>query len=286
MDRVSSERLVQVNGVELCVETFGDGQDTAILLMMGRSGSMDWWEDELCERLAAGGRFVIRYDQRDTGRSVHYPVGAPTYSGNDLVADALGLLDAFDLSRAHLVGLSMGGALAQVAALEAPDRVASLTLIATSPAGPDPDLPKMAKETVARFTALAAPDWSDPESVLEYCVELSRAMAGDGRPFDEDAARALCRRVVARSIDIEASFANPDAVESTHRWRERLGEVRAPTLVIHGTHDPVFPPGHGAALADEIPGAELLLLEGAGHELPRWTWGVAVPAILEHTGRA
>jgi pimeloyl-ACP methyl ester carboxylesterase len=285
MDRVSNERLVHVNGVELCVETFGDREEPAILLMMGRAGSMDFWEDDFCERLTAGGRFVIRYDQRDTGRSVHYPVGAPRYGGSDLVADAVGLLDALGLARAHLVGLSMGGALAQVAALDHPDRVASLTLIATSPAGPDPDLPKMTKETVARFTALAPPEWADPESIVEYGAAFSRVLAGRGRPFDEPGTRALWRRAVARSVSIEASFANHDAIDRPDRWRERLGEVRAPTLVIHGTDDPVFPPGHGAALAAEIPGAELLLLEGVGHELPRWTWDVAVPSILEHTAR-
>jgi pimeloyl-ACP methyl ester carboxylesterase len=282
MHRVRNERLVHANGVDLCVESFGDRADPAILLIMGRSAAMDWWEDELCERLAAGGRFVIRYDQRDTGQSVHYEVGAPQYDGNDLVADAIGLLDAFDISRAHIVGMSMGGAIAQVAALDHPDRLASLTLVATSPAGPDPDLPNMAKETVERFTAIAAPDWSDPRSVVDHGVELARVSAGD--EFDEAAVRALWERVVARSIDVEASFVNPGAIEMGGRWRERLGDVRAPTLVIHGTHDPVFPPGHGEALANEIPDAELLLLEGAGHELPPPTWDVVVPAILRHTG--
>jgi pimeloyl-ACP methyl ester carboxylesterase len=286
MKRVSKERMVHVNGVELCVESFGEREDPAILLMMGLAGSMDFWEDDFCARMAAGGRFVIRYDQRDTGRSVHYPVGAPGYSGNDLVADAVGLLDVFGVARGHLVGLSSGGALAQVAALGHPDRVASLTLIATSPAGADPDLPDMPKEAAARFAALAAPDWSDADSVVEYGVAYARACAGDVLRFDERAWRELYRRVVTRSTDIQASFVNPETVESTGRWRERLGQLRAPTLVIHGTDDPMFPPGHGAALADEIPGAELLLLDGAGHELPRWTWDVAVPAILKHTARA
>jgi pimeloyl-ACP methyl ester carboxylesterase len=283
---VTGERLVRVNGVELCVETFGDRDDPAILLMMGRAGSMDFWENDFCRRLAAGGRFVIRYDQRDTGRSVHDPVGAPRYDGYHLIADAVGLLDVLDVARAHLVGLSSGGALAQVAALDHPDRVATLTLISTSPAGPDPDLPGMAEGAGERFAAIAAPDWSDPESVVDYGVAFSRVLAGGGQPFDEAGTRAVWRRAVARSASIEASHTNHDAIEGTDRWRERLGELRAPTLVIHGTDDPLFPPGHGAALADEIPDAELLLLEGAGHELPRWTWDEAVPAILEHTGRA
>src|SRR3954462_12804946 len=124
---------VQVNGVELCVETFGDRRDPAILLIMGGGASMDWWEDDFCGRLAAG-RFVIRYDHRDTGGSVSYPAGAPGYSGDDLVADAIGVLDALKAAPAHLVGMSMGAGLAQVVALERPELVSALTLISTTAA--------------------------------------------------------------------------------------------------------------------------------------------------------
>src|SRR5262249_50665600 len=135
---------VEANGGELCVDTLGAERDPAVLLIMGSNASMDWWEDEFCERLAAGGRFVVRYDHRDTGESVSYPPGAPGYSGPDLVADAAGILDALDLPSAHVVGQSMGGALAQVLALDDPHRVSTLCLIATSPSGPDEDLPGMA----------------------------------------------------------------------------------------------------------------------------------------------
>src|SRR6266540_1958073 len=131
--------IVHANGAELCVETFGEQSDPAVLLIMGAGASMDWWEDEFCERLAAGSRYVIRYDHRDTGQSISYPPGAPGYTGGELVADAVGVLDALDVRRAHVVGQSMGGALAQVMALDHPRRVASLTLVATSPAGPDAD---------------------------------------------------------------------------------------------------------------------------------------------------
>jgi pimeloyl-ACP methyl ester carboxylesterase len=124
-----------VRGVELCAETFGDPSAPPLLLIMGSGASMDWWEEDFCERLAAGGRFVVRYDHRDTGQSVTYPPGKPDYTGDDLMADAVGVLDALGLASAHVVGMSMGGALAQLVALDHPDRVASLTLISTSPAG-------------------------------------------------------------------------------------------------------------------------------------------------------
>jgi pimeloyl-ACP methyl ester carboxylesterase len=107
MDRTRNDTIVHANGVPLCVETFGAAGDEPILLIMGAAASMDWWEDGFCERLAAGGRFVIRYDHRDTGRSITYEPGAPGYTGSDLVEDAVGVLDALGLPRAHVVGMSM-----------------------------------------------------------------------------------------------------------------------------------------------------------------------------------
>jgi pimeloyl-ACP methyl ester carboxylesterase len=130
-------RIIEVNGVDLCVDTAGDPADPAILLIAGMGSSMDWWwEEEFCQQLAAGGRFVIRYDHRDTGRSASYPAGAPGYTGADLAADAAGVLDAVGRRSAHLAGISMGGALAQQVALAHPGRVDSLMLISTSPAVP------------------------------------------------------------------------------------------------------------------------------------------------------
>ena len=280
---VVAEELLNVNGVELCAESFGDRGDPTVLLVMGSAASMDWWEPELCERLAAGSRHVIRYDLRDTGRSVTYPAGAPTYGGSELVADIIGVLDAYGSERAHLVGESMGGALAQVAALDFPERVASLTLIATSPAGPAPDLPSMTAEATARFSALATPDWSDREAVIDYVVAFARACASPSAPFDEGAAREVAAAAVDRSTDVEAMFTNHDLIDGPDPWRDRLGELAAPTLVIHGTDDPLFPLAHGEALAAEIPDAELLVLDAVGHEHPRRAWDRIVPAILERT---
>jgi pimeloyl-ACP methyl ester carboxylesterase len=282
----SKEKIVRANGVDLCVETFGDPADPAILLIMGAAASMLSWQDEFCERLAAGSRFVIRYDHRDTGRSVSYEPGAPPYALRDLVADGVGLLDALGLPRAHLVGMSMGGAIAQIAALDHPDRVASLTLVSTSPAAPgpdDPDLPPSPEETRAQFAGMTEPDWSDRAAVIDYLVEFERACASSSREFDEAAMRDLAGRVFDRTVNIEATMTNHFAMDGGDRWRERLGEVGAPALVVHGTEDPVFPYRHALVLADEIPGAHLLTLEQTGHELPRPTWDVVVPAVLRHT---
>jgi pimeloyl-ACP methyl ester carboxylesterase len=284
----SGERIVRANGVDICVETFGDPADPPILLIMGGAASMDWWEDGFCERLIAGSRFVIRYDHRDTGRSVSYEPGAAPYSLRDLAEDAVGLLDAFGLESAHLVGFSIGGWIGQLVALDHPDRVASLTLISTTPtAGPsDPDLPEMSQELQAFFAEeTSEPDWSDRDAMIDYIVEGERPFAGS-RPFNEAAIREIAARVFDRTTNLASSITNHAGIDSGERWRERLGEVSAPTLIIHGTEDPMYPYGNAVALAKEIPGAQLLALERVGHETPtphRALWDVVVPAILRHT---
>jgi pimeloyl-ACP methyl ester carboxylesterase/SAM-dependent methyltransferase len=275
--------MVCIDGVDLCVETFGERGTPPILLIAGAAESMEGWDPDLCRLLAGEGRFVIRYDYRDTGRSTSWPPEAPGYTGRDLVADAGGLVDILAGGRAHLVGLSMGGAIAQHLAVKHPELVATLTLISTSP-GPADDLPPVAERV---RTALAKPapepDWSDVDAVVEHIVESYRPYAGPSC-FDEAAVREAARRMVARTPNRGASAGNHWLLEGAGDVRSRLGEVRAPALVIHGSEDPLFPPGHGEALASEIPGAELLLLEGVGHQAPpRSTWDVVVPAILRHT---
>jgi pimeloyl-ACP methyl ester carboxylesterase len=282
----TAEQTVRANGIDLCLETFGHPGDPAILLIMGAGGSMLAWHEAFCKQLAAGSRFVIRYDNRDTGRSVTYPPGAPQYTGADLVADTAALLDALGIEGAHLVGMSMGGAIAQLAALQYPERVDSLTLISTSAGPGDPDLPGMADRLRARFAAPPpTPDWSDREAVIEYIIEEARAYAATTRPFDEAAWREVAGRDFDRSVDIASSMTNHMLADATERWRERLGALSAPTLIIHGDEDPLFPLAHAHALKSEIPNARLLVLEQTGHELPRRVWDAVVPAILAHTQR-
>jgi pimeloyl-ACP methyl ester carboxylesterase len=277
-----------VNGVELCAETFGDPSAPAIMLLGGATSSMDWWRTEFCERLADGGRFVVRYDQRDTGDSTTSPAGSPDYTADDLLADIVGVMDAFELERAHVVGVSMGGGMAQWLALEHPERVASLTLIATSsgPGGPDnPDLPPSEPRIVELFkNPPAPPDWSDREQVLDRVVEDNRPYAGP-LGFDADEVRAVAATVFDRSRDIEASMTNHWLIEGGgDPVRPRLGQIDVPALVIHGTADPMFPLPHGEALAREIPNARLVTVEGMGHEYPpRPAWDVVIGELLRHT---
>jgi pimeloyl-ACP methyl ester carboxylesterase len=232
--------------------------------------------------LADGGRFVLRYDHRDTGRSVTYEPGRPGYTGGDLVADAAGVLDAYELGAGHVVGVSAGAAFAQLLALDAPDRVLSLTLISTSPAVPIERALPPPTEEFGRYVSAAHVDWSDADSVIDNMVEYTRLLAGGERPFDEDAARDLMRRDVERARDF-AALQNHDAIPDDGHERGPLSAIVAPTLVVHGTADPMFPVEHGEALAQEIPGARLLRLQGAGHGLDRHDWDVVVSAILEHT---
>ncbi len=277
-----AERTIEANGVELCAEPFGDAAHPPILLIMGIGASMLWWEEEFCRMLAGGGRFVIRYDHRDTGRSTTHEPGQAQYTAADLTTDAAGVLDGFDISAAHLVGVSAGGGIAQELALDSADRVLSLTVISTSPATPgDRDLPPPTAE-FGRFVATAEPDWSNPDAVIDYLVDYSRILAGGARAFDEAQVRALVRRDVERARDF-AAVQNHDLMSHGEGSPRPLSSITAPTLVIHGTADPMFPVAHGQALAREIPGARLLRLEGAGHGLDRADWQPVARAIIEHT---
>ena len=275
--------MIEANGVQLCTSSFGDQADPSILLIQGVGASMVWWEEGFCRLLADGDRFVLRYDHRDTGRSVTYEPGHPEYTGADLVADAVGVLDAYGVGAAHVVGVSAGGAFAQLLALTFRPRVQSLVLISTSPAlSVAQELPS-ATEPFHKFLASAKVDWSDEASVIEYLVGYARMLAGEERPFDEEAARELVRRDIERARDIAASE-NHSAIASGALPPDPLSSIEVPTLVIHGTADPMFPPEHGQAVVEAIPGAELLVLEGAGHGVVRTDWEPIARAIIRHTG--
>ncbi|MEV0986073.1 alpha/beta fold hydrolase [Streptomyces sp. NPDC049949] len=281
------ERVIEEGGIRLCTESFGDPGHPAVLLVMGAGASMLWWDEGFCRALAGGGRFVIRYDHRDTGRSLTYEPGRPEYTGADLVGDAARVLDAYGVPAAHVVGVSAGGALAQRFALGHAARVLSLVLISTTPAvsGGGRVLPPPTAEFL-RFvsTSRATPhaDRSDADSVVECQVDFARLLAGGRRPFDEAAVRSLVRRDIRRAHDFAAAR-NQDLLPDGDPSPAPLSSIAVPTLVIHGTADPMFPLPHGEALAQEIPGARLLLLQDAGHGVERADRDAIVPAILEHT---
>jgi pimeloyl-ACP methyl ester carboxylesterase len=197
---------------------------------MGIGGSMLWWEEGFCGLLADSGRFVIRYDHRDTGRSTTYEPGRPGYTEADLRGDAIALLDGYALPAVHLVGVSAGGALAQLLALDFPERVLSLVLISTSPATPgDRDLPPPNRE-LTRFVRAATVDWSDPDSVIVYLVAYTRLLAGDQRPFEENKVSDLVR------ADVERADNDAGCVARAARGRIDIADMR-----------PVFGNGKGGA---------------------------------------
>jgi len=280
-----AERMVQVDGVELCTEAFGESADPPILLVHGLGASMLWWEEGFCRLLADAGRFVIRYDHRDTGRSATSEQGRPRYTAGTLVSDAVGVLDAYGVAAAHVVGVSAGAGMAQMLALEQSERVRSLVLISSTPAVPTGRALPPPTEAFGRFVSTATVDWAAPESVIEYVLAYARMLAGDQRPFDEPAMRVLVRREVERARDF-AARRNHDLLAGDDHPQMPLASISAPTLVIQGSADPMFPLEHGRALAEEIPGARLLALQGAGHGIERADWKTIAAAIIEHTGAA
>ena len=280
-------RLVDVGDVSLCVESFGDPERPTLLLVSGAAASMDWWDVELCTRLAEGGRHVVRYDHRDTGESTTGEPGAPSYGGWQLGDDCAGLIEALDVGPVDLVGVSMGGGIAQMIALRHPALVAGLTLIATTAVGGvDADLPGPSPRLSATFESPPAdPDWADADSYADWAVAGARAYAGT-IPVDEPRVRAIAATIHARSHDPAAAGNHWLVVGSDDGDDEPLDvrRITAPTLVMHGSRDPLFPLPHGRALADAAPGATWLELPGMGHEVPPpETWDLVVPALLRHT---
>ncbi|WP_434739761.1 alpha/beta fold hydrolase [Micromonospora sp. SH-82] len=280
-----TERVLTVAGVPLAVRTFGAATDPAVVLLAGAAASMLAWPEAFCARLAADGRYVVRFDQRDTGQSARFPAGDPGYGLADLATDVIGLLDALALPRVDLVGASMGATVAQRVALDHPQRVRTLTLWAGSPAPPgsgDADLPPPALRVLIDLDDLDRPDPDDRDAVVEHLVALARLRAGNARVFDESDARDHATAEVDRAGDPLWALTNHALVDPGPPWRDRLGELRAATLVVHGGADPLVPPAHAHALATAIPDARLLILPTAGHDLDRVDWEDVLPALLRH----
>jgi pimeloyl-ACP methyl ester carboxylesterase len=278
-----SERVVRAAGLEILTEAFGDPAHSPVLLIMGAMASMLWWPDEFCEQLASHGRYVIRYDQRDTGLSTKYPPGEGPYTLDDLVDDAIRVLDDYAIPAAHVVGMSLGGMIGQIAALKCPSRVLSLTAISSSPVGTDKSrLPGFSAAFAQHSAAGDEVDWSERAQVVAYMVEDSRVLGGTARRFDEAEVRAFIEQDYDRAGGY-LSATNHGALSVGERWRGRLHEMRAPLLVIHGTADPVYAVEHGVALSEAVKGAKLVRIKGGGHELHRTDWDTIIGSIARHT---
>ena len=281
-----STRTISADGVRIATQSFGDPAAPPVLLIMGAMASMLWWPEEFCRKLAAGGRHVIRYDNRDTGLSTKYTPGEPPYSFDDMSEDAVRVLDGYGIDAAHIVAMSLGGMIGQIVTLAHPRRVLSLTAISTSPIGTDTShLPQTTRAYMDHAEAGASVDWSDRGQATGFVVKDAGMLAGSAHPFDEAAVRAFVESDYDRSGGYLCAT-NHFMLKGGDAWQGRLHEMKAPLLVVHGTDDPIFPVEHGAALAETVPGGKLVRIEGGGHELHRDDWDQIVSAILNHTAKS
>ncbi|MFA1627145.1 alpha/beta fold hydrolase [Rhizobium mongolense] len=278
------QRVIRCSGLEIATEAFGDPAHPPVVLIMGGMASMLWWHESFCVRLAEQGRFVVRYDQRDSGLSTKYPPGRPGYTFDDAVDDVFRVLDGYGISTVNLVGFSLGGMVGQVAALKNPERVLSLTAISSSPVGVDQShFPPSGEAWMEHMTVEA--DWSDRADAVAYLVEDARLTAGTAHPFDEAGTRAFLERDFDRSGGYLSATNHSVLFEVGDTWQGRLNEMKVPLLVVHGTADPVFPLAHGEALAGAVADAKFVTVEGGGHEIHPHDWDEIISAIDEHVRR-
>jgi len=289
------ERFVRANGIDICYETFGDRDAEPMLLIMGLGAQMVLWDDAFCERLAARGFRVIRFDNRDIGRSskftggkrltplellklrfFHIPVEAP-YRLLDMAKDTVALMDALSIPSAHLVGASMGGMIAQEVAISFPQRLRSLTSIMSTTGNP-----KVPPPTREAAMLLMRPTPSTKEEFLARFTQTWKFLRVGKFPQDE--ARDLIRaeRIFARGLHYDGSARQLRAILASGSRKPRLHAVTAPTLVIHGTVDPLVHPFAGKDTAASIPGAKLMMVDGMGHALPVEMWPEVIDAIAAH----
>jgi pimeloyl-ACP methyl ester carboxylesterase len=289
------ERFCKVGDVELCYEPFGDPDRPTVLLVMGLGTQMIAWHADFCGELADRGFYVIRYDNRDVGRSTHLSdrptpkvrelmtrrIRRPAYLLKDMAADGIGLLEELGIESAHVVGASMGGMIAQTMAAEHPDRVRSLVSIMSS--------------TGSRWSGQPAPrilpvflqkPASGKEAYVERIVKLFALVGSPGFERDDDELRELASTSWDRGVDPAGLNRQLGAIIASGHRGEDLKRIRVPTLVIHGKSDRLIRPSGGRATSRAIPGARIDLNDGMGHDLPRGVWPRIVDGIEQNAARA
>ncbi len=291
----SESARVKTNGIELVCDTFGDRAARPLLLIQGLGMQMIAWDDEFCAALADRGYWVIRFDNRDIGLSTKFdaagvpdipnmirlqvigkPVQSP-YTLTDMAEDTAGLLDALGIKSAHVVGISMGGMIAQTLATCHPERVRTLTSIMSSSGAPGLPGPKPQVTWI-----LVAPTPTDRAAYIEHEVKLWRSLSGPGFSFDEALTRERAVRFFERGLSPAGTARQLAAILASGSRREALQLLRIPTLVIHGDADPLVPVECGIDTARAIPGAELMIIEGLGHGLPAGVVPKIIDAIAKH----
>jgi pimeloyl-ACP methyl ester carboxylesterase len=291
----SEPAVAKANGIELVYDTFGDPSAAPLLLVMGLASQMLAWDEEFCAMLAARGYWVIRFDNRDIGLSTRLgqsgvpdvaamlaqsmkgePVTAP-YTLDDMADDTVGLMDALDIASAHVVGASMGGAIAQLVAIRHRPRLRTLTsIMATSG---DPGLPPPTPEAMA---VLLTPTPTERNAYIERYIKTWKVLRGAGFALDEARDPGRAGLLHARGLNPPGVARQLAAIIASGSRKQQLASLRAPTLVIHGDADPLVPVACGIDVARSVPGAKLVVIEGMGHALPIAMWPRIVDAIAEH----
>ena len=282
-------QTAQANGLELVYDTFGDPSAPPLLLVMGLGAQMIGWDEQFCKQLAAQGYWVIRFDNRDIGLSTKFKEAGlidlmalmqgqaleVPYLLSDMADDAVGLLDALGIERAHVVGRSMGGMIVQMMAINHSERLRTLTSIMSTTG--DPNLPPARPEALS-ILFMSSP--TDREGYLKHSLMVSRIFAGPY--FDQERALKRAERAYERGLSPDGSNRQSAAIIASGSRKEALKGVTVPTLVIHGNADPVVPVEGGIDTAETIPEAELLIIEGMAHSLPIEKWPQIVGAIARH----
>ena len=288
------ESFCRAGDVEICFETFGKPEDPALLLVMGLAMQMLGWHEDLCEELAGRGFFVIRYDNRDVGRSTRMTGRAPTlwqlirrdkraasYQLTDMANDGIAILDHLGIAKAHVVGASMGGMIAQTLVAQNPDRVLSLTSIMSNTGALWSGQPKLG---VMGMLLGKVP--SDREAYIDRIAKMFTMIGSPGFPPDEQDLRERAGMAYDRGINPAGTARQLAAIIASGDRSPMLASIHVPTLVIHGDADRLVAPSGGKATARAIPGARLMTIEGMGHDIPRALWPRLVDAIVENAGRA
>ena len=278
-----SEGKIESNGIQIWYEDFGDKKHPAVLLIMGAGGQAIAWPMELINPLVEAGHHVVRFDNRDVGLSTWIDdFQANAYTLDDMAGDAIALMDALRIDRAHVIGVSMGGMIAQLLAIHHPDRVLSLTSWMSTYSMSDPDVPAMAPEV----QDLVAKSMTSPpqtgEEMLESSMAMSRLLSGSRFPFNEEAFLAAAEVSSARGQNPKNNH-GPAALSAPSRL-DALRNLDVPTLIIHGDEDPIINHFHGVVCAKVIPGARLHTQKGVGHEIPLGILPETLPVLLDHIG--
>ncbi|WP_229449329.1 alpha/beta fold hydrolase [Nitratireductor sp. B36] len=261
-------KMIETQGIRIATQAFGSPDDPALIMVMGATASMLGWPDELCDALANRGFYVIRFDHRDTGQSTTVQPGEARYAVEDMAADVVGVMDSYGLDSAHLLGMSLGGYISQIVALTVPDRVRSLTLLASEPLGWDgPALPGISQEFLDHFGKLASLNWANTAETTEFLLGNEQLSAGSGQNFNEPYMRRRIAQILARTSS-PASMFNHATLTTRHDWTGRFRDISVPVLIIHGAEDPILPVENGEALAAGIAGSKLIVMDGVAHELP------------------